>query len=109
MVSLIFVIGSVGLTLVLTPGWAQTCEQSLAQQVAVAGINPAWVSTHPLSNSVIPSMGFATADMASAIDATVGNFMNMNGLPGGAVAQTYKDQLIFAKSYGYVDVDNALF
>ena len=54
-------------------------------------------------------MGFATADMAAAIDATVGNFMNMNGLPGGAVAITYKDHLIFAKSYGYVDVGNALF
>jgi uncharacterized protein (TIGR03437 family) len=85
------------------------CEQNLAQQVAVAGLNPAWEHLHPLSSAVIPSVGFATADMASAIDATVGNFMNMNGLPGGAVAITYKDQLIFAKSYGYVDVDNSLF
>ena len=64
---------------------------------------------HPLSSAVIPSIGFATVDMASAIDATVGNFMNLNGLPGGAVAMTYKNRLIFAKSYGYVDVDNALF
>jgi uncharacterized protein (TIGR03437 family) len=85
------------------------CEQNLAQQVAVKGLNPAWESRHPLSNAVIPSMGFATDDMASAIDATVGNFMNLNGLPGGAVAITYKDHLIFAKSYGYMDVDNALF
>jgi len=85
------------------------CEQNLAQQLAVPGLNPAWVSLDPLSSSVIPSMGFATADMATAIDATVANFMNMNNLPGGAVAITYKDHLIFAKSYGYIDVDNALF
>jgi len=85
------------------------CEQSLAQQVAVTGLNPAWVSLKPLSNAVIPSMGFATPDMASAIDATVGNYMNLYGFPGGAVAMTYKNHLIFGKSYGYVDVDNALF
>ncbi|SPF55897.1 exported hypothetical protein [Candidatus Sulfopaludibacter sp. SbA4] len=103
------------LSIALAPAWAQVlptlpaCEQSLAQQLAVPGLNPAWVSLHPLSSSVIPSMGFATPDMASAIDATVGNFMNMNNLPGGAVAITYKNHLIFAKSYGYVDLDNALF
>jgi hypothetical protein len=85
------------------------CEVSLAQQVAVKGLNPAWESSHPLSSAVIPSMGLATVDMASALDATVGNYMNLNGLPGGAVAITYKNRLIFAKSYGYVDVDNALF
>jgi uncharacterized protein (TIGR03437 family) len=85
------------------------CEVNLAQQVAVKGLNPAWQSSHPLSSAVIPSIGFATVDMASAIDATVGNFMNLNGLPGGAVALTYNNRLVFAKSYGYVDVDNALF
>jgi hypothetical protein len=61
---------------------------NLAQQVAVKGLNPAWESSHPLSSAVIPSMGLATVDMASALDATVGNYMNLNGLPGGAVAIT---------------------
>jgi hypothetical protein len=64
------------------------CEVNLAQQVAVKGLNPAWESSHPLSSAVIPSMGLATVDMASALDATVGNYMNLNGLPGGAVAIT---------------------
>ena len=58
---------------------------------------------------MIPSLGFATADMASAIDPAVGNFMNRYGMPGATVAMTYNNQLIFAKSYGYADVDNALF
>jgi len=110
------------LSIALTPGRAQVssvsldprstlpaCEQNLARQLAVTGLNPAWESSRPLSSAVIPSVGFATADMAAAIDATVGNFMNMNGLPGGAVAITYKNRLIFAKSYGYIDVGNALF
>ena len=54
-------------------------------------------------------MGFATADMADAIDSTVGNYVNPYGIPGGAVAITHKNQLIFAKSYGYIDVGKVQF
>ncbi len=47
--------------------------------------------------------------MAAAIDPTVANYMNLYGIPGGAVAMTYNGNLIFAKSYGYTDVANATF
>jgi CubicO group peptidase (beta-lactamase class C family) len=46
--------------------------------------------------------------MSAAIDANVGNFMNQYGIPGATVTLTYNNQLIFAKSYGYADVDNVL-
>ncbi len=85
------------------------CDVSLAQQVAVQGLSSVWEHATSLSSPTIPSLGFATTDMASAIDATVGNYMNEYGLPGGAVALTYKGSLVFAKSYGYMDVANALF
>ena len=85
------------------------CDQSLLQQISVKGINPSWVSQQMYSNPSIPSMGFATTDMSSAIDPTVANYMNLYGIPGGAVAMTYKGNLIFAKSYGYVDVASAAF
>lgn len=86
-----------------------TCDQSLAQQIGVSGLNPAYESTYPLSSPVIPSMGFATADMSAAVDSAVGDFMNQNGMPGATVAMTWNNQLIFAKSYGYQDVDSADF
>ena len=86
-----------------------TCEDSLAQQISVTGLNPALTATYPLSSPIVPAMGFATEDMSAAIDATVVNFMNQYGIPGGVVAMTYNNQLIFAKSYGYSDVDNAVF
>ena len=73
------------------------------------GINTSWVGQQMYSNPLIPSMGFATSDMSSAIDPTVANYMNLYGIPGGAVAMTYNGHLIFAKSYGYVDVASAAF
>ena len=85
------------------------CERNLAQQIAVKGLDKKWESSQPLSTAVIPSFGFATPDMARAIDPAVGNFMNHYGLPGGAVAMTYKGRLIFAKSYGYMNVAGAWF
>jgi CubicO group peptidase (beta-lactamase class C family) len=86
-----------------------SCDEKLAGALAVQGISPAYVSIEKYSNSVIPTLGFATADMASAIDPTVANYMNLFGIPGGAVAITYKDRLIFAKSYGYIDVTNGVY
>jgi CubicO group peptidase (beta-lactamase class C family) len=85
------------------------CDQSLLQQIAVQGINPAWTGEKMYSSPLIPSIGFATADMAAAIDPTVANYMNLYGIPGGSVAITYNGALIFAKSYGYIDVANAAF
>src|SRR5580704_9531678 len=85
------------------------CDQSLLQQIAVQGINPAWTGEQMYSSPLIPSIGFATADMAAAIDPTVANYMNLYGIPGGSVAITYNGALIFAKSYGYIDVANAAF
>ena len=86
-----------------------TCDQKLAGALAVPGINPAYTSMLMYSSPVIPTLGFATADMARAVDPTVANFMNLYGIPGGAVAITYNDSLIFAKSYGYVDVANGVY
>jgi CubicO group peptidase (beta-lactamase class C family) len=85
------------------------CEQSLLQQISVPGINPAWTGAQMFSTPLIPSLGFATSDMAAAIDPTVANYMNLYGIPGGAVAITYNGNLIFAKSYGYIDAANANF
>ena len=95
-----------------------TCDEELERQVAVRGLNLAYERSRPLSSATIPAFGFATEDMASAIDATVANYMNEWGLPGGAVAITHTDcdnsgactnHLIFARSYGYMDVANGLF
>jgi CubicO group peptidase (beta-lactamase class C family) len=85
------------------------CDASLAKELAVQGLNPVWEAAEPLSSAEIPSLGFSTSDMASAIDATVGNYMNLYGIPGGAVAITYQDRLIFAKSYGYIAVPQEVF
>jgi CubicO group peptidase (beta-lactamase class C family) len=88
----------------------QSCDQSWGhwrQPIAVQGLDLKSLK-YPLSSQIIPSLGFATTDMSSAIDAAVGNFMNENGMPGATVAMTYNNQLIFAKSYGYADVDKAL-
>ena len=92
------------------PGRAQgpgSCEDLLGQQISVNGLDPAALQ-FPVSTLTIPSLGFATEDMASAIDPIVGNYMNQNGAPGGVVAITYNNQLIFAKSYGYADLTNGL-
>ncbi len=91
------------------PQITPACEASLVKEVAVAGLNPVWVSAAPMSKSEIPSLGFATADMAAAIDPTVGNYMNEFGIAGGAVALTYRDKLIFAKSYGYIQAASGAF
>jgi len=93
--------------LITVPG--PSCDEKLADALAVKGINPAYQSMLMYSSSVVPSLGFATADMARAIDPTVANFMNLNGIPGGAVAITYNNSLIFAKSYGYVDATNGVY
>ncbi|HMD73790.1 MAG TPA: serine hydrolase domain-containing protein [Steroidobacteraceae bacterium] len=94
---------------------ADKCDERLAQEVSVQGLDPAFESLRPLSRATIPAFGFATEDMSSAIDATVGNYMNEWGLPGGAVAITHTDcdssgncasHLIFAKAYGYMDLDD---
>lgn len=84
-------------------GGATACDKNLLKAVSVKGIDPAYTSKEKFSSPLIPSVGFATPDMAAAIDPTVANFMNIYGIPGGIVAMTYKDKLIFAKSYGYVD------
>jgi CubicO group peptidase (beta-lactamase class C family) len=84
-------------------GGTLSCDKSLLKAVSVQGINPAYTSKETFSSAQIPSVGFATPDMAAAIDPTVANFMNIYGIPGGIVAMTYKDKLIFAKAYGYVD------
>ena len=92
-----------------TPSNAQppACDPILVNQIAVKGLNPALL-TYPVSSLRIPTLGFATTDMANAIDPLVGNYMNQNGAAGGTVAMTYNNQLIFAKSYGYADVTNQL-
>ena len=84
-------------------GGVTACDKNLLKAVSVKGVDPAYTSKEKFSSALIPSVGFATADMAAAIDPTVANFMNIYGIPGGIVAMTYKDKLIFAKSYGYVD------
>lgn len=85
------------------------CERSLAKHVAVSGLDARLEHKELLSSSVIPSLGFATRDMARAVDPAVGDYMNRYGLPGGAVALTYKGKLIFAKSYGYMGIVDAGF
>src|SRR5271166_6330393 len=91
------------------------CDQLVAQQIAVQGLDASFETDRPLSSATVPTVGFATEDMSSAIDATVGNYMNQWGLPGGAVAITHTDcdssgnctsHLIFAKAYGYMDLDD---
>lgn len=90
-------------------GAALTCDQTLLKAVSVKGINSAYTAMKPFSTKLVPSVGFATPDMASAIDPTVANFMNIYGIPGGVVAISYKDKLIFAKSYGYLDAETGNF
>ncbi len=90
-------------------GGPTTCDKNLLKAVSVNGINSAYTSMESYSSAQIPSVGFATPDMAAAIDPTVANFMNIYGIPGGIVAMSYKDKLIFAKSYGYIDEENADF
>ena len=85
------------------------CDLNLASTISIQGLNAAWETAKPLSSKMIPAFGYATGDMASAIDATVGNYMNEFGIPGGAVALTYKDQLIFARSYGYMNSEDEVF
>jgi CubicO group peptidase (beta-lactamase class C family) len=92
-----------------TPSPSPPCEQSLAEALAVKGVNSSWTHMGKYSTPLVPGMGFATADMAAAIDPTVANFMNAYNIPGGAVALTYKDNVIFAKSYGYVDFGNGAY
>jgi CubicO group peptidase (beta-lactamase class C family) len=91
------------------PATALACDQSVLKEVSVKGINAAFVGKKKYSTKLVPSMGFATSDMSAAIDPTVANFMNLYGIPGGAVALTYKGKLVFAKSYGYVDVADSVF
>jgi CubicO group peptidase (beta-lactamase class C family) len=95
-----------------------TCDESLTQQIAVTGLNVAFETSRPLSVPAIPAFGFATEDMSAAIDSTVANYMNEWGIPGGAVAITHTDcdksgvctnNLIFAKSYGYWNVNQKQF
>jgi CubicO group peptidase (beta-lactamase class C family) len=94
------------------------CDATVAQSIALQGLNPAYETMQQLSSATIPSLGFATEDMSSAIDPTVGNYMNQWGLPGGAVAISHTDcdtsgncsnHLIFAKSYGYMDLEAGQF
>ena len=70
-----------------TPWNAQppACDPILVGQIAVKGLNPALL-TYPVSSLSIPTLGFATPDMASVIDSVVGNYMNQNGSAGGTVA-----------------------
>ena len=91
------------------PEGAPTCDKSLLKAVAVKGIDSAYTGMEKFSTALIPSVGFATPDMAKAIDPTVANFMNIYGIPGGIVAMSYKDKLIFAKSYGYIDAQSGDF
>ncbi len=90
------------------------CEQSLAQQLAVAGSSDRvftnWHLSVSTSTVMLPApSASATTDMSSAIDATMSDFMNQYGMAGGALAITFNNQLIFAKAYGYADADNAVF
>lgn len=91
------------------PDSPTACEKAVLKEISVKGINSTFVGPKKFSTKLVPSMGFATSDMSAAIDATVANFMNLYAIPGGAVALTYKGQLVFAKSYGYVDVTNSVF
>lgn len=103
----------IALALIGSPVYAQppappSCDQTLEKLIGVKGLNSSALN-YPVSSMTIPTLGFATKDMASIIDPLVGNYMNKNGSPGGTVAMTYNNHLIFAKSYGYADVDNGLF
>jgi len=84
-----------------------TCDELLPQQISVSGLDLKNLR-FPVSTLTIPSLGFATEDMASAIDRIVGNYMNQNGAPGAVVTITYNNHLIFAKSYGYADLTSGL-
>lgn len=86
----------------------EPCDQNLIQQISVKGLNSSFPN-YPTSTPTIPTLGFATPDMSSVIDPLVANYMNQNGAPGGVVAITYNNHLIFAKSYGYADIANNLF
>lgn len=91
------------------PDAMTACDKAVLNEISVKGINTAFVGPKPFTTKLVPSMGFATPDMSAAVDSTVANFMNLYGIPGGAVAVTYKGKLVFAKSYGYVDEGNAVF
>jgi len=80
----------------------------VVDHIAVKGLDATLLS-YPVSSLTIPTLGFATEDMAAAIDPLVANYMNQNGSAGGTVTITYNNHLIFAKSYGYADVSNGLF
>ena len=84
------------------------CDQAVVDHIAVKGLDATLLS-YPVSSLTIPTLGFATEDMAAAIDPLVANYMNQNGSAGGTVTITYNNHLIFAKSYGYADVSNGLF
>ena len=62
---------------------------------SLLAIVPASAQPPDCDQTLVPSMGFATADMSSAIDP--------------AVAMTHQDKLIFAKSYGFQDAASAVF
>lgn len=85
-------------------GPLSACDLGVAQKLKFQGLNPGLVHSQPLSRPVIPAMGFAANDMSSSIDVAVGNYMNQYGLAGGTVAMSYNHHIIFAKSYGYVDL-----
>jgi CubicO group peptidase (beta-lactamase class C family) len=90
------------------PPSSTPCDQAVVDKIAVNGLDPS-VLKFPVSSLTIPTLGFATEDMAKVIDPLVANYMNQNGSAGGTVTMTYNNQLIFAKSYGYADLANKLF
>lgn len=102
------VVSWIALTPVMAQPLPEPCDNNLITQIAVKGLNSSLLN-FPVSTLTIPSLGFATEDMSSAIDPIVANYMNQNGMPGGVVAMTYNNHLIFAKSYGYADIANNLF
>ena len=44
----------------------------------------------------------------SALDDVVNTFMNQWDVPGGAAAVTYQGRLVYARGFGYADVDNQI-
>lgn len=72
-------------------GSATACDKNLLKAVSVNGIDPAYASKEKSSSPLIPSVGFATPDMAAAIDPTVADLINISGIPGMGIMKLVHD------------------
>ena len=75
---------------------------ALAVLLSCGGEPPA---TQPIIPAQLPISGVAVAGMSS-FDQIIGDWMRKRGLPGGAVAVMRDGKLVYARGFGYADVEN---